>query len=411
MKKFLSIIALMLALLMVTAPMIAAEEAEVLLGAVDGAAEEVVEETPAWVAPAGIKTYYATDVSGNAPLLDGYITEGEYGKAYRLENPIPVNNSGATHQEDPVADPTAVSQYIDVYFAYDEDNVYVAIFEMGPEEIEGKDRLVPLRSNWGFNFGFDLNDLQAYFQLQGYKTNVQWSTPGKEFYYFDAGRRQDPFISAYELISEAIIRKYDVKKDGTPDAVEFVGDLQSSNGNENYTDGQAAMVIEFKFEKEVVAHAMNETFMTDYDTISNAMYFGLTTMTYGRNDGDPSQYYKWAGTTDIRGIQGQYSDFNIYEGSSREFMFDLVVFGDENTVIEVADPYPVRPVTEAPTTEPATEAPADETEAPAADETEAPATEAPKAEGGCGSSVAVAGIALVAALGTCTAFVAKKKED
>jgi len=70
------------------------------------------------------------------------------------------------------------------------------------------------------------------------------------------------------------------------------------------------------------------------------------------------------------------------------------------------------PETEAPETEasateaPVTEAPAGETEAPA---TDAPVTEAPVAEGGCGASVAAMGVALVAILGTCTAFVSKKR--
>ena len=56
------------------------------------------------------------------------------------------------------------------------------------------------------------------------------------------------------------------------------------------------------------------------------------------------------------------------------------------------------------TTEPATEDPS-----AGAPETTEPTAEEPKK--GCGSSVSVAGIALVAALGTCTVFVSKKKED
>ena len=68
--------------------------------------------------------------------------------------------------------------------------------------------------------------------------------------------------------------------------------------------------------------------------------------------------------------------------------------------------------TEAEETEAATtEAPATEAATTAAPATKAPETEAPEAKGGCGASVSVAGIALVAALGACTAFVAKKKED
>ena len=406
MKKFLSIIALMLALLMVAAPMVAAEEADA--APVEG--EEEVAST--WTAPEGIKIYYAENVEGKTPLLDGTISEGEYGKAYRLENPIPVNNYGSNHQDleaEPVADPTAVSEYIDVYFAYDENNVYIAIYELGPKAIdivEGKtDRLVPARANWIFNMGFDLNDLSSYFQMQGYATHKQWAKD--EFSYFEFGKKNSSPIAAYDLISEAVIRKTDV---ATGVDVGF-GDLLSSNGNVNYSDGQCSMTMEFKFEKEVVAQALNACYFTDYDTISGAMYFGLSTNQYQRNSEASGQYYKWMGQTDIREKQGNYSDFGIYEGSTREFIFDLIVFGDENTPIEIADPFPVRPETEPPVTEPEVTEP-EVTEAPVGgdDVTEAPVTEAP-AEGGCGGSVALAGIALVAALGTCTAFVAKKKED
>ena len=102
MKKFLSIIALMLALLMVAAPMVAAEEADA--APVEG--EEEVAST--WTAPEGIKIYYAENVEGKTPLLDGTISEGEYGKAYRITDPVVVNNYGANHQDltaEPVVDP------------------------------------------------------------------------------------------------------------------------------------------------------------------------------------------------------------------------------------------------------------------------------------------------------------------
>ncbi len=400
MKKFLSIIALMLVLALVAVPMVSAEEADA------APTEDGEEEATAWVAPVGIKTYYAENVEGKAPLLDGTISEGEYGKAYRIETPVVVNNYGSNHQDltaEPVVDPTAVSEYVDFYFAYDENNVYIAIYEMGPKAIEGNDNLVPARANWIFNFGFDLNDLSAFFQMQGYATHKQWAKD--EFSYFEFGKKNSSPIAAYDLISEAVIRKTDVT---TGEDVGF-GDLLSSNGNVNYTNGQCAMTVELKFEKAVVAQALNACYFTDYDTISDAMYFGFSTNQYQRNEGVASQYYKWAGATDIRGIQGQYTDFGIYEGSTREFILDLIVFGDENTAIEIADPFPVRPETEPPVTEPEVTEP-EVTEAPAGDVTEAPETEAP-AESGCGSSVALAGIALVAALGTCTAFVAKKKED
>ena len=82
----------------------------------------------------------------------------------------------------------------------------------------------------------------------------------------------------------------------------------------------------------------------------------------------------------------------------------------EIEVPDTEEPETDAPATEAPETEaPETEAPAGdaETEAPAGNETEAPAKTDEK--GGCGSSVAAVGVALVAALGTCTAFISKKR--
>ena len=96
-------------------------------------------------------------------------------------------------------------------------------------------------------------------------------------------------------------------------------------------------------------------------------------------------------------FNGTYGTLLLNEANGRTALIpDLIVFGSEFEEVETTDTAPV----------------VDETEAPAVDDvvTEAPVTEAP-AEGGCGGSVAVAGIALVAALGTCTVFVAKKKED
>ena len=409
MKKFLTILSLALAVIMIAAPIASAED--VLLAApADGA-----DVGAAWVAPEGITTYYATNVTGKTPLLDGTISEGEYGAAIRITDPkaCSAEDWGASWSKDgEIVNEDIRSEYMDVYFAYDEQNIYVAIYDMSQYYNNTDDNAfnnVPFRSNYTFYFGFDLNDLQNYFQISGFQTHIHWANLN----YFEFGKKNEAPIKTYDLISEAVVRKTNTE---TGEDVAF-GDLLSSNGNANYRDEKWALTIEFKLDRSVVADAMNECFFTDYDTTSNAMYFAINTNTYVSNDEGyadlSTQYWQWMGNNDIREKQGNYSDFGIYEGSTREKIFDLVVFGDENTPIEIADPFPVRPETEAPTTEPVTEAPVvEETEAPVVDETEAPTTEAPAAaEGGCGSSVAVAGIALVAALGTCTAFVAKKKED
>ena len=399
MKKIFSIVSLVLAALML----------------VVSPAAQMFVEGDTYVIPEGVKVYYAENVTGKTPSIDGTIDEGEYGEGYTVKTPVPTSKEdwGSSRMEGAPADPTAVSEYVTVYFAYDEEYVYVAIYEMGPKAIEGNDRLVPARSNYNFNFGFDPYDAGTYYTLNGYATNVQWAknrSAGGEFSTYEGGALiKTSATCAYDFIEECIVQKDDVTNDIA--GVAF-GDLLTSNGNQNYTDGQCALTVEFKINKEMAATAMNNDYFTSYDTIADAMFFGMQTMTYARNDGESEQYYKWFGQTDPRGVD--FSEYGIAEGSSRQFMFDLVVFADEGADIRLADPEALLKETEAPTTEaPVTEEPTNEmpTEAPA---TDAPATEAPTTEptkGGCGASVTLAGLALVAALGTCTAFVAKKKED
>jgi len=127
----------------------------------------------------------------------------------------------------------------------------------------------------------------------------------------------------------------------------------------------------------------------------------------------------------IKLTAGQKFEMNGTDAVTHTFVLGSeATLGDKVTVEQepVGVPGQTLPVvTEAPTTEAPTEAPTTDapTEAPTTDApteapttapvTEAPTTEAPE-EGGCGSSVAAMGIALVAALGTC-AVVVSKKED
>ena len=98
-------------------------------------------------------------------------------------------------------------------------------------------------------------------------------------------------------------------------------------------------------------------------------------------------------------------------GTAQEFLPTLIVFGDQNKVLTL----PEVGVIDAPAAdEPAATEPAGDVTEPVADATEPAGDDAatePAAEGGCGGAVSFAGLALVAALGTCTVFVAKKKED
>ena len=397
MKKFLSFISLLLVAMMIAVPVVSAEE-------------NVVDES-SFNLPAGINKYYANDVSGKTPVIDGIIEDGEYGKlTVRIDNPTAMKNDSGVFATDPV-DETLRSTYIEFWFAYDANNYYIAIHDAGPEYVDNGDEYtkndVPFRNNVMFRMGFDLNDLVSYFWFGGSSTVVHWN----DLRYMEFNKSNVAPVKTGTFITEAVVRKVDVE---TGENV-TLGDFYSSNGNANYAGGKWEEYIEFKIDKSATAKAMNECYFTDYVEIPNAMYFGYLTNTF-RAKADSfeeanSQYYMWLGNNDISDKQGDYADFGYYEGMTNQVLFDLIVFGDENTVIAPTDPFPVIEGTEAPTTEPVTETPT--TEAPATEPvTEVPTTEAPAAaEGGCGGTVALAGLSLVATLGVCSAFLAKKRED
>ena len=429
MKKFLAVVSLMLVALMVIA-----------IPAVS-AAEETLDK------PEGITIYYATDVSDNTPSIDGTISDGEYGPAYRIEAPKALKNSdwGSTWEEEGNYDETLASEYMDVYFAYDDEYIYFAFYELGADLVDNGDEFdtndVPFRNNYRFQFGFELDNAQNWIQTEGYSTASHWN----KLDVFASGTKiAQSDVTMADLVPSMIT----VKQDAASGSYIGFGDF-FSNGNINNPKSQWSLVVEYQFEKEAVIDAWNTFYATEYNELSNAMWVGLTTNAFRAKTDDlettDNQYFKWLGQNDISEQTGEYEDYGISESSSRDNLFDLVVFGTEEDDLILADPFPPEtteaPTTEEPTTEPATEAPATEapateaattdapaTETPATEEasteapaTEAPTTEAPKTEAptteapaeeesGCGSTIGVAGLALVAALGTCTVFVSKKRD-
>ncbi len=399
MKKFLSIISLMLAMLLMLAVPAFAEETE---------AEEPFE------LPEGIRKIYANDITGTIPVIDGVINENEYGKiSIRVEDPSEMESDTRIFQKEPHEKSNA-SEYMDFYFAYDENNIYIAIYDAGPECVDDGDEFTwdngPYRSNYCFRMGFQLEDMTSDFRFAGYGTNTSWA----QLTYHEFGPINEAPIKTADLVRECIVRKVDVE---TGEDVAY-GDLLTANGNVNHPGKKWEMYTEMKLAKQDIVDALNACFYTEYEEIPNAMYFDFLTYTgrtlddtYDTFDYDCGTWYNWIGDNNVAGKQGNYTAFGYYDGMSFETIFDLIVFGDENTVIAPTNPFPEGADTENEDTEPeATDAPvtdAPKTEAPA---TEAPVTETPD-ESGCGAAVSLAGIALVATLGTCTVFVSKKKED
>ena len=491
MKKFLSAISLVLiAMIVIAIPAVAAEDD--VYATLD--------------MPEGINIYYATNVTGSEPMIDGVIDEGEYGEGIKITSPFVASNlnwgSGAPKYDDSIGAtevtyPDIASESFEAYFAYDEEYIYVAIKEVGPAFIDDGDEFAinntPYRSNYRFQFGFEPDNAQNWFQWEGFQTHIHWTTLN----YFDNGSKRTSSVNAtYDFVEEFIMTKYNLE---TPENPIAMGDLLSVNGNVNYFSAQWGTTMEYKLNKAAVAEVWNACYGTEYNELANAMWFGMTTSTYKskgayqyNEDGsiktndagkalesyDPAvgQYFNWFGVNDIKGHSGEYDDYGV--PANRVQLFDLIVFGTEEDDIVLADPFPVveetepeetepevtepeetepeetepevtepevtepevtepevtePEVTEPETTQPETTQPeetqpevtepettkkADDDEDEDEDEdttkkteTKDSETEAPTEKKGCGNSVSVAGLALVAALGTCTVFVAKKKED
>ena len=390
MKKFLSVVSLLLVAIMVLAtPAVSAAENE-------------------WTAPEGANVYTAKYMSVLSPTVDGYIEDGEYGDCLvKVTEPVAASNdTWGTTWETKEYDKNLRDKSMELYVAHDADNIYIAIHEVGGEQQD--DGNYVFRNNLAFQLGFDLGNANSYFQFGGFQTNDQW----KKLTYFKSGKLALSSVKADGLVDELMVRKYDGFKD---EDVAF-GDFSLGNGNINVFGGQWTTTVEFKISKETLKEVVKADFGVELESI-DAMWFGLLATTYkGTSTAGTvgSQVWKWFGTTDISGKQDNYAAYGITSASWREraefkvdSLFDVILF--EDAPVETEAPTTEAPVTEAPAGD-VTEAPTgDVTEAPAGDVTETPATE--PTNSGCGASVTLAGLALVAALGTCTAFVAKKKED
>ena len=251
-----------------------------------------------WEAPSGTHIYYASEVTGNKPSINGTISDGEYGPAITVTTALPTKNSnyGASWEKGEV-DMTLASEYMDYYFAYDEDNIYIAIKDPGPALADGKEH--PFRNNYSFNLGFDLNNVTRYFYFAGYATDVQWI----ELKYYDNGTLYSAPMSTYDIIEECMAKKVNT----TTGKVVALGDFFAENGNANVYDGEWEFYVEFKLNKHDIVNALNEIYTTDYTELSNAMW--IATGASGFRESGDTQYFKWLGRNDISDKQGAYTEY------------------------------------------------------------------------------------------------------
>ena len=406
MKKVLAIISLLLVLAMLGATPVFAE------------GTEQSEDRIPFEAPRSSPVYYANNIEGQSlPVIDGEIKEGEYGKiTAKLDEHVKLMNvwpeSGYVVDADR---DDYCSEYFDFYIAYDENAFYLAFVDYGSkwDAKAGDDKAnYTSRNNYSFGIGFQLDDLTNYFSISIEGQRISASFSDGKLSNFTSVEGGFPSI-----VSEAYLKKY-LKDD--PTKVFCDDDISTLGGkNVNSLEGQYVAVCELKFDKKLMLERFNEYAYTEYEELPNAMYFHFTARSYvltadlSAQAEDATSYNKYF-AADVSGLNDTqmtkfYMDYGILPGSKQDYVPSVVVFGEEGTPVylplEIEETEP--PVEE--TLPPETEAPVITEEIhetlPALTET------LPVEEGGCGSSVAFAGIALVMTIGTCTVFVSKKKED
>ncbi len=294
-----------------------------------------------WTLPSGINTYYAYNTSAKAPTIDGEIKTGEYGTATRVSSPRAtmgddINTKWATAEYDA----TLASEYIDYYFAFDEENVYIALYELGPEFIDNGDSYtqndVAFRNNHFFQLGFDPSDATSYLCFGGYTTNNIW----KNLKYSKNGSLYTAPFGTPELICESVVKTVDVASGKTVG----IGDLVSTSGIVNNPSGQWAVTVEFKLSKADIISVINELYGTNYTSLSDSMWIGMTANAFrakadNLNDVD-NQRFRWLGINDITGKQGDYTPYGFSSSSTADHMLDVVVFADKNTQLYKANSDP-----------------------------------------------------------------------
>ena len=408
MKKILSIMLVAVMLLAVAMPIASAEET----------AEGTVF-TPA----KDMAVYYANDLTGkDLPAIDGTINPGEYGNVVAIADPTPMAEAWPDYGY--VIDydsPRPRSGQVEFYFAYDETSMYIAIKEYGAAYDDGNTAYQDFqtRSNYTFGYGFQLDDMTNYLSQSVTYGGGCWN---KNFSFSDGklSNFSSTEVAPDQFYSELFVHKYKADEASLPEderTLWVYGDvLSASNQNAN---AQYIMEVEMRLDKQQVIEVFNSVAYTEYAECPNAMYFKMACNVFrlaadgttANSLGGHNQYL----IADISGYNDAqktkfYMDYGMLPGSPTQILPALIVFDSPEAPIMIpADKVETEPVIEE--TEPVVEETEPVVENTEANVTEAPVTEAPAAEGGCGSSVAAAGIALVAALGTCTAFVAKKKED
>ena len=441
MKKILSIISLIMVIAVLAATPTFALESDVPSMALDYAFD----------AANGVKII-TVPTTAKSPLADGEIGADEYAFSWKEERDAHsmTNSSHAALAADYNAavgaacakeyvdmEPLVLNTEIEYFFAQDDERIYIGIkYQPGYEyeknadgsiattEFEGtkfnKLKTILSRAHMIYRIGFNLDDADEYIEINNNGNRWDLMVDGVTKKFTSAGVGVD---IAYDGVVEQGYRQIIANETGwlnhkNSAGIVMAGDIiDQSNPATPYT-----VYDELVINKEALVKCMSDYSGASYNGVPNAFFFTASANgqvigpdesaevkegSRGWSSSGGAGFFTWNGTvtknTDV---------------SLREVFPDLIVFSDNANVtkddvkiVELAVetvPTETEPTETEPTETEPTETEPTETE-PAGSETAA-VTE-PEAQGGCGGSVSVMGLALVATLGTCAVFTAKKKED
>ena len=436
MKKFLSIVSLVLvAVMFLSMTAVSADEADV-------ATEEVEVNGTVITPPKDMTVYYANDLTGKTtPAIDGVINPDEYGAVVAIATPTPMAKDWPEtgYVIDRNSDRPLAGTF-EYYFAYDETSIYIAYKEYGSTYDDGNAAYQDFqtRSNYSFAYGFQLDDMTNYFAHSVSYGGGCWN---KNFTFSDGklSNFSSTDVTPDQFYAELFAFKYKADEADLPDderTLWVYGDVLSAT-NQN-SKAPYIMEVEMRLDKQQAIEIFNSVAYTEYAECPNAMYFKMSCNTFrlaadGTTTGSIGGHNQYLITDISKYNDAQktkfYMDYGMLPGSPTQVIPSLIVFDSPDAPIVIpADKVETEPEEDTTPVEDETTPVADDTTpvadetTPVADDTKADAAEETKAdtkaaagdaaaEGGCGGTVSLAGIALVAALGTCTAFVAKKKED
>ena len=383
MKKALSVISLALALMMLLSICAFAAETDAKLASL----EQTVRYTGASFTASEAMTVDGRlgEAEGWVCLTPDYATRTSLADEYRF-NAWKENSTVAVAE-----DKTAYASNFKLYVAQTETDVYFAIEDFAPYfEIDGEDGFTKAcesicRNNYNIRLGFDVANYDRYVHIREFNSLDQFNICGPDGYKNMKTVYGDIVSYAFARFAEDGSHLYDGNKNTT---------------NQHYWTKPATQwtaVLEIKLSKAMIKDMYVEYFGEGADAnIDFTSMFVSTSAGGAIADPAESNKYSWV-YTNYMGTMLTPEEASA-NGLKERVIPELIVFGKDPSITEA-------PTTEAPTEAPETDAPA-ATDAP--DEGEPDIADLPT---GCVGTVSAAGVAIVAALGTCTVFVSKKKED